>query len=262
MSKIVFLGYVVSAQGIEVDEEKVKAIREWPTPTGVTVVRSFHGLAKFYRRFVKDFSTIVAPLTEVIKKFDGFKWQEEKNNTFPNLKNKLCSAPILSLSYFNKTFEIEYDASGIGIGVVLIQKGRPIAYVNEKLNEAALKYPTYDKELYALVRALENWQHYLWPKQFVIHTDHQSLKHIKGQSKLNKRHAKWMEFIEPFPYVIQYKKGNENIVVDALSRRYALLTSLDAKLIGFEHVKELYEHDSDFAQIFVAYEKGGIQEFS
>jgi len=111
------------------------------------------------------------------------------------------------------------------------------------------------------VRALENWQHYLWPKQFVIHTDHQSLKHIKGQSKLNKRHAKWMEFIEPFPYSIKYKKGKENIVVDSLSRKYVLLTSFDAKLIGFEYVKELYEHDFDFAQIFVTCEKGALKNF-
>ena len=153
----------------------------------------------------------------------------------------------------NKTFEIECDASGIGIGVVLMQERRPIAYFGEKLNGTTLKYPTYDKELYALVRALENWQHYLWPKQFV--------KHIKGQNKLNKRHAKWIEFIDHFPYVIKYKKCKKNIVVDALSRRYALVTSLDAKLIGFEYVKELYEHDSDFAQIFVACEKGAFNNF-
>ena len=186
---------------------------------------------------------------------------EEQNNAFMDLKNKLCSTLVLSLPNFNKTFEIECDASGIGIGAVLMQEGRPIAYFSGKLNGAALKYPTYDKEIYALMKALENWQHYLWPKQFVIHTDHQSLKHIKRQSKLNKRHAKWMEFIEPFPYVIKYKKGQENIVFDALSRRYALLTSLDAKLIGFEYVKELYEHDSAFAQIFAACEKGTFKNF-
>jgi len=139
MSKIVFIGYVVSAQGIEVDEEKVKAIREWLTPTSVIKVRSFHRLASFYRRFVKDFNTIVAPLTEVIQKFVGFKWGEEQNNAFMDLKNKLCSALILSLPDFNKTFEIECDASGIGIGVVLMQEGRPISYFSEKLNGAALK---------------------------------------------------------------------------------------------------------------------------
>ncbi|KAL6340737.1 hypothetical protein AAG906_022237 [Vitis piasezkii] len=116
-----------------------------------------------------------------------------------------------------------------------------------ELNGATLNYPTYDKELYALVRQLETWQHYLWPKEFVIHTDHESLKHLKGQGKLNRRHAKWVEFIETFPYVIKYKQGKENIVADALSRRYALVSTLNAKLLGFEYVKELYANDDDFA---------------
>jgi hypothetical protein len=97
--------------------------------------------------------------------------------------------------------------SRIGIGAVLMQEKRPIAYFSEKLNGAALNYPTYDKELYALVRALENWQHYIWPRKFVIHTDHQLLKYLKSQGKLNKQQAKWIEFIETFPYVIKYKQG-------------------------------------------------------
>ena len=88
-----------------------------------------------------------------------------------------------------------------------MQDRKPIAYFSEKLNGASLKYPTYDKELYALVRALEVWSHYLLPKEFVVHIDHQALKHLKGQNKLNKRHAKWSEFIEAFPYVIKYKQG-------------------------------------------------------
>ena len=129
-----------------------------------------------------------------------------------------------------------------------MQEGRPFAYFNEKLSGAALNYPTYDKELYALVRALETWQHYLWPKEFVIHTDQESLKHLKGQHKLNKRHAQWVEFIETFPYVIRYKQGKENAIPDALSRRYALLSTLDAKLLGFEHIKELYAEDHEFCE--------------
>ncbi|KAH9744280.1 Endonuclease [Citrus sinensis] len=220
-NQIVFLGYVVSAKGIEVDEEKVKAIKEWPTPKSVSEVRSFHGLASFYRRFVKDFSTLAAPLTEIVKKHVGFKWGSEQEKAFNLIKEKLVSAPLLALLDFTKTFEIECDASGIGIGAVLMQEGRPIAYFSEKLGGAALNYPTYDKEMYALVRALETWQHYLLPKEFVIHTDHESLKHLKGQSKLHKRHAKWVEFIEPFPYVIKYKQGKENVVADALSRRFS-----------------------------------------
>ena len=136
-----------------------------------------------------------------------------------------------------------------------MQKKWPIAYFSEKLNGVVLNYPTYDKELYALVRALETWQHYLWPKEFVIHTNHESLKHLKGQGKLNRRHAKWMKFIETFPYVIKYKQGKENILADALLRRYALVSTLNAKLLGFEYVKELYANDDDFASVYGACEK-------
>ncbi|XP_024015845.1 uncharacterized protein LOC112089103 [Eutrema salsugineum] len=186
---VVFLGFVVGANGIQVDEEKIKAIKDWPSPKTVGEVRSFHGLAGFYRWFVKDFSTIAAPLTEVIKKVVEFKWGTAQEEAFQLLKNRLTHAPLLSLPDFMKTFEIECDASGVGIGAVLMQEKRPIAYFSEKLGGATLNYPTYDKELYALVRALQTWQHYLWPKEFVIHTDHQSLKHLKGQQKLNKREA-------------------------------------------------------------------------
>ena len=120
MDKVVFLGYVVSAKGIEVDEEKVKAIKEWPTPKSITKVRSFHGLASFYRRFVKDFSTLAAPLTGIVKKFVGFKWGSEQDRAFIEIKERLCGAPLLTLHDFSKTFEIEYDALGIGIGAVLM----------------------------------------------------------------------------------------------------------------------------------------------
>ena len=259
--KLVFLGFVVSAKGIEVDEEKVKAIQEWPSPTTISQVRSFHGLASFYRRFVRDFSSLAAPLTEVIKKNVPFKWEEEQEKAFNLIKEKLTNAPLLVLPNFTKTFEIECDASGVGIGAVLMQEGRPVAYFSEKLSGAALNYPTYDKEMYALVRALENWQHYLWPKEFVIHTDHESLKYLKGQQKLNKRHAKWVEFIETFPYVIRYKQGKENVVADALSRRYALLSILDTKLLGFEYIKDLYAQDSDFCDVFNACEKVAFGKF-
>ena len=188
-----FLCFVVSAQGIQVDEEKVRAIQEWPSPTSISKVRSFHGLASFYRWFVKESSSIAAPITKVIKKNVGFKWGEEQEKAFQLIKEKITHAPLLALPNFAKPFEFKCDALGLGIGAFLMQEERPIAYFNEKLSRAALKYHTYDKELYALVRALETWQHYLWPKEFVIHVNHESLKHLKGQHKLNKRHAQWMD---------------------------------------------------------------------
>jgi hypothetical protein len=129
-----------------------------------------------------------------------------------------------------------------------MQQGKPIAYFSEKLGGAQLNYSVYDKELYALVRALETWQHYLWPKEFVIHSDHEALKYLKGQAKLNRRHSKWVEFIETFPYIVKYKKGKDNVVADALSRRNVLLTQLEVKVLGLENLKEMYNDDHEFLE--------------
>jgi hypothetical protein len=182
---------------------------------------------------MRDFSTIAAPLYDLMKKGVLFYWGAAQEHSFNTLINKLAHTPLLQLPNFGKTFELEYDASGIGIGGVLLQEGKPIAYFSEKLSGPSLNYSTYDKELYALVRVLETWQHYLWPKEFIIHSDHESLKHIRGQEKLNKRHAKWVEFIKTFPYIIKHKKGKENVIADALSRRYTMLSQLDHNFFWF-----------------------------
>ncbi|KAK1594300.1 hypothetical protein QYE76_017694 [Lolium multiflorum] len=246
--KVIFLGYVVSKHGVEVDVSKIEAIQNWPTPMNVSQVRSFHGLAGFYRRFVPNFSTIAAPLNELTKKGVAFEWGVAQDHAFDELKRLLTSAPLLALPDFNKQFEIECDASGIGIGGVLMQEGRPIAYFSEKLSGAKLNYPIYDKELYALIRVLEVWQHYLWPKEFIIHSDHEALKYLKAQSTLHRHLAKWVEFIEYFPYIIKHKKGKDNIVADALSRKTMLLTHLDVKIPGLEVLCDLYATDHDFAE--------------
>jgi hypothetical protein len=249
--RVSFLGYIITPQGIEVDQAKVEAIQGWPVPKTITQVRSFLGLAGFYHRFVKDFSTIAAPLNALTGKGVPFSWGTTQEKAFTILKDKLTYAPLLQLPDFNKTFELECDASGIGLGGVLLQDGKPVAYFSEKLSRPILNYSTYDKELYALVRTLEIWQHYLWPKEFVIHSDHEALKHIHSQGKLNRRHAKWVEFIESFPYVIKHMKGKENIIVDALSRRYTLLTQLDCKIFGLDTIKTQYVNDADFKDVLL-----------
>jgi hypothetical protein len=135
------------------------------------------------------------------------------------------------------------------------------------LNGAVLNYSTYDKELYALVRSLETWQHYLCPKEFVIHSDHESLKHIRSHVKLNHRHAKWVEFIESFPYVIKHKKGKDNVIADVKwvkfiesfpcgIRRYNMLSQLDWHIFGLESIKEQYANNADFKYVFLHCKEG------
>jgi hypothetical protein len=241
--RVTFLGYVVTPQGIEVDEAKIEAIKSWLIPATLTQLQSFLGLARFYRHFMRYFSIIAAPLNDLTKKNVPFYWGAAQEHSFNTLIDKLTHAPLLQLPNFGNTFELECDASGIRIGGALLQEGKPIAYFSEKLSGPSLNYLTYDNELYALVRVLETWQHYLWPKEFIIHSDHESLKHIRGQAKLNKRYAKWVQFIETFPYIIKHKKGKENVIADVLSRRYTMLSQLDHKFFGLESIKELYARE-------------------
>jgi hypothetical protein len=186
---------------------------------------------------MRDFSTIAAPLNELTKNGVSFCWGATQDQAFHTLINKLTHAPLIQHPDLGKTFELECDASGIGIGGVLHQEGKHVDYFSEKLSGCFLNYSNYDKELYALIRYLETWQHYLWPKEFVIHSDLESLKHIRGQAKLNKHHAKWVELIEIFPYIIKHKKGKDNVIADALSRRYTMLSQLDQKFFGLESIK-------------------------
>ena len=213
-NSLLFIGYVVSSEGIKVNEEKVKAIREWPTPNNVSDLRSFHGLAIFYRRFIKHFSSIVAPITECLKK-GMFHWGEEQKSSFALIKEKLSTTHVLALPYFEKLFEVKCDASGIGIGVVLSQEKRPIAFFSEKLCEAR----PYDKEFYVVVRALKTWEHYLIAKDFILYTGHQALKYLSTQIQIiSDMHVRWLAYIEKFPYKLVHKSGQHNKVADALSR--------------------------------------------
>jgi hypothetical protein len=245
---LVFLGFVISADGVKMDPEKVRAILEWPSPRSITEVRSFHGLATFYRKFIRNFSSIVAPVTDCTKGRE-FSWAKEAEESFQYLKKKVTEAPVLALPDFEKVFEVDCDASHVGIGAVLSQEGKPIAFFSEKLNDVRKKYSTYDIEFYAIVQALRHWKHYLVPKEFVLFTDHIALKYLNTQKKLNTRHAKWVSFLQGYNFFLKHKSGKQNQVVDALSRRVVLLNIMETEVVGFDAIKDLYESDSDFWEV-------------
>jgi hypothetical protein len=169
------------------------------------------------------------------------------------LKNKITKQPVLVLLDFGKTFQVRCDASGITIGVILSQDNRPVDYFSEKLNDAKGKYSTYDKEFYAVIQALKKWRHYLIPKEFVLYSDNQALQFITRQENLNQRHAKWVEFMQNFTFVIKHISGSANKVADALSRRSLVIQEFQVKTLGFEHLKEMYQEDLDFKEAYEAY---------
>jgi len=156
--QVTFLGYVISKDRIFIDQGEMKAIKSWPTPTTITEVRSFHGLASFCSRFIKGFSTLMAPITECMNK-GSFEWTKAAHVAFKKLKLKLSEAPMLALPKFDKLFEVDCDAIQVAIEVVLMQDQCPITYFSEKLNGSRKNYSTYDKVFYALVRALDHWSH-------------------------------------------------------------------------------------------------------
>jgi hypothetical protein len=149
--------------------DKVEVIKNWPSPKSIFEVQRFHRLASFYMTFIRNFSGISAPMMDTVKKrHKSFHWTEEAEKSFNFLKRKITEQPILVLLDFKKTFQVKCDASGFAIGAFLSQEDRPIAYLSEKMNEAKIKYSTYDKEFYAIIQALKKWRHYLIPKEFVL----------------------------------------------------------------------------------------------
>eukprot|EP00253_Pinus_taeda_P028202 PITA_28202 len=216
--EIQYLGHVISKEGIAVDPEKIKTILEWPVPKDVADIRSFMGLAGYYRRFVEGLSRVAYPITSS-KKGRSFKWSSECQQSFEKLKQLLTSAPVLSIADPNKDYVVCTDASGEGVGGVLMQEGRVIAYESRKLKEHEQKYSAYDLELAAVIHALKMWRHYLLGRKFLLLTDHHSLTNYFSQPTLNARQARWADFLSGFDFDIKHLKGKENRVADALSRK-------------------------------------------
>ncbi|KAD4586135.1 hypothetical protein E3N88_23736 [Mikania micrantha] len=219
LSQVAFFGHIVSAEGIMMDPAKIEAITKWPTPTSATEVRSFLGLAGYYRRFIEGFSVIALPLTQLLRKGVKFSWNADREKSVEELKKRLVSAPILTLPSCTGGYQIYSDASKKGLGCVLMQHGKVIAYASRQLKTYEVNYPTHDLELAAVIFALKIWRHYLYGETCDIFTDHKSLKYIFTQKELNMRQRRWLELLKHYDANIQYHPGKANVVADALSRK-------------------------------------------
>ncbi|KAJ3708376.1 hypothetical protein LUZ61_012081 [Rhynchospora tenuis] len=241
LEQVAFLGHIISGRGLAVDPDKIKAVMEWSPPKTVTEVRSFLGLAGYYRRFVPDFAKMARPLTKLLQKDVKYEWGEAQEKSFQELKNRLVTAPIFAMSVSGQDYTVYTDASRLGLGCVLTQDGHVIAYGSRQLRSHEQNYPTHDLELAAVVFALKIWRQYLYGVKCKIYTDHQSLKYIFTQKELNLRQRRWLELIKDYDLDIQYYAGKANIVADALSRKSQvnLITFLTREPKLLEEMRQL-----------------------
>ena len=251
LKEVQFLGHVVNRHGVKVDPAKIEAILNWERPKTPTEVRSFMGLAGYYRRFVQDFSKIATPLTKLTRKDEKFEWNDKCEASFQELKQRLVTAPVLALPDDKGDFVIYSDASLKGLGCVLMQHGRVIAYASRQLKTHELKYPTHDLELAAIVFALKIWRHYLYGEKCEIYTDHKSLKYIFTQKELNMRQRRWLELIKDYDCTINYHPGKANVVADALSRKERLKLMIESE----DLIKEFERFELDVCTPEVVKEK-------
>ncbi|XP_070022617.1 uncharacterized protein [Nicotiana sylvestris] len=219
LESVAFLGFVVSREGIMVDPQKIAMVKNWPRPTTPTEIRNFLGLAGYCRRFVDGFSTLASPLTKLTQKAVKLQWSDARERSFQELKSRLTTTSVLTLLEGTKGFVVYCDSSRIGLGCVLMQLDKVIAYASRQLKNHEKNYPTHDLELVAVVFALKIWQHYLYGVHVDVFTDHKSLQYIFKQKELNLRQRRWLELLKDYDIDILYHRGKANIVADALSRK-------------------------------------------
>ena len=231
LTEVSFLGHIVSKEGIREDPKKIEVVVGWKPPRNVIEVRSFLGLAGYYRRFVKGFSMIAAPMTRLLQKNVKYEWSEKFQRSFEKLKVFLTEASVLTQPTCGKEYVIYSDASLNGLRCVLMQEGKVVTYASRQLKPHERNYLTHDLELAAIVFALKIWRHYLYGEKCFIYTDHKSLKYLPSQRELNLRQRRWMELIKDYDCVIDYHPGKANVVVDVLSRKTVqTLRALNAHL--------------------------------
>ena len=181
VTHVEYLGHIISGEGVATDPRKIEAVAQWPIPKSLKQLQGFLGLAGYYRRFVQGFGKIAQPLTVLLKSSGGFQWTVEAAQAFETLKQALVKAPVLALPDFSLSFVIETDASGVGIGAVLMQQGHPLAFISKALSATHQAWSAYDKEMLAILFAVKKWHYFLVSRHFIIRTDHQPLKYLMEQ---------------------------------------------------------------------------------
>jgi hypothetical protein len=217
-SQVEYLGHIISGVGVSTDPAKIAAIADWPSPTNVTQLRGFLGLCGYYRRFVCNFGASCRPLHDLLKK-GSFCWTSPHEAAFQQFKQHMITAPVFGLSNFTIPFILETDASGTGLGSVLMQEGRPLAYYSSSLCPKNAALSTYEKEALAIIESLKRWHHYFLGHKFIIRTDQESLKFMTDQRIASSIQHKLMFKLLEFDFTLEYNKGKENVVADALSRK-------------------------------------------
>ena len=241
--QVEYLGHVISAQGVATDPQKISAVKDWPIPLNITQQRASLGLVGYYRRFIRDFGLICRPLHDLLRK-DSFIWTDIQTKAFHQLKHSLITAPVLALPNFNLPFVLETDASGFGLGTVLMQQGRPLAYYSRTLGIRAAEWSTSEKEALAILEALKRRCHYFLGSTLVIKTDQKSLKFMTEQKVSEGIQHKLLLKLLEFTYTIEYKKGKENKAADALSRKEMSSMPITAVTPSWtDNVEESYTQD-------------------
>lgn len=215
-----YLGHIVGAEGVKVNPAKTRVVEQWPTPRSVREVRSFLGLANYFRRFVQGFALLTAPLVRLTRKglvWHPDTWDDKCQKSFDGVKHALTHAPVLALPDFSRPMEVICDASLTGVGAVLMQDGNPLAYESKRLDDAQVKWTTTEQELWAVYHALTLWRCYLEGVKFTVVTDHNPLVHLPTQPNLSRKQARWVEYLQRFDFRWEYRPGRIN-VADPLSR--------------------------------------------
>jgi hypothetical protein len=218
VGSICYLGHIISASGVAMDLAKVQAVANWPAPRSARAVCGFLGLAGYYRKFIKEFSLIAAPLTALLRK-EGFSWSAEVEAAFTALKTAVTTTPVLALPDFGQPFVVECDVSMHGFGVVLLQGQHPMSFFSRPVAPRHRSLAAYERELIGLVLAVRHWRLYLWGHRFLVRTDHFSLKFLLDQRLATIPQHHWVGKLLGFDFSVEYKAGRTNTVADAFSRR-------------------------------------------